>query len=112
MINSVTSLHPWAACLASLKEKLSEEVFNQWIVPLKVFDLTEFQVSLAVPHNIDIDHLAKVYLGLIEHCYQEANGRELRFHLRRMPAPGPAPAGQPFTGMPNIDLNPNYTFEE
>src|SRR5690606_6182088 len=114
MINSATSLHPWSSCLTSLKEKLSEDVYSKWIVPLRVFDQSEFQVSLAVPHNIDMDQLAKIYLGLIEHCYQEANGREARVHLRRMPASA-APAqvnGHAFTGMPTIDLNPNYTFEE
>ncbi len=114
MIHSTTSLHPWTACLGSLKEKLSEDVYAQWIVPLKVFDLSEFQVSLAVPQNLDMDQLGKMYLGLIEHCYQEANGREARIQLRRMPSTqltssGPA---HPFTGMPFIDLNPNYTFEE
>jgi chromosomal replication initiator protein len=113
MINSATSLHPWSACLASLKEKLSEDVFNQWILPLKVFDLSEFQVSLAVPSNIDMEQLGKMYQGLIEHCYMEANGREARVTLRRMPAAAPATGySHPFTGMPAIDLNPNYTFDE
>jgi chromosomal replication initiator protein len=114
MIHSTTSLHPWTACLTSLKEKLSEDVYAQWIVPLKVFDLSEFQVSLAVPQNLDMDQLGKMYLGLIEHCYQEANGREVRIQLRRMPTVPSASAthAHPFTGMPVIDLNPNYTFEE
>ncbi len=114
MINSVTSMHPWTACLGALKKKLSEDVFTQWITPLKVFELGDFQVSLAVPQNLDMDQLAKMYLGLIEHCFQEANGREARFHLRRMPNTHLASsnASQPFTGMPVIDLNPNYTFDE
>ena len=114
MINSTTSLHPWTSCLSSLKEKLSEDVYAQWITPLKVFDLSEFQVSLAVPQNIDMDQLGKMYLGLIEHCYQEANGREVRVQLRRMPSSLANAQGfaHPFTGMPVIDLNPNYTFEE
>jgi chromosomal replication initiator protein len=114
MINSVTSLHPWSATLASLKEKVSEDVFNQWILPLKVFEMSEFQVSLAVPASLDMDHLTKIYAGLIEHCYQQANGREVRLHFRRMPsAQGGSPgSGGSFSMMPNIDLNPNYTFEE
>jgi chromosomal replication initiator protein len=114
MLNTVTTSHPWASCLASLKEKLSEDAFNQWILPLKVFEASDFQLSLAVPGPIDIDQLSKVYLGLIEHCYQEANGREVRIHFRRMPnsAPSFAGAANPFTGIPMIDLNTNYTFEE
>jgi chromosomal replication initiator protein len=113
MINSATSLHPWSSCLAALKEKLSEDAFNQWILPLKVFDLSEFQVSLAVPANLDLDQLGKLYQGLIEHCFTEANGREVRVTLRRMPAaPPPTGYSHPFSGMPAIDLNPNYTFEE
>jgi chromosomal replication initiator protein len=113
MINSATSLHPWTACLSSLKGKLSEDVYTQWITPLKVFDLSEFQISLAVPSSIDMDQLGKMYLGLIEHCYQEANGREVRIQLRRMPTVQvSSPVANPFTGMPAIDLNPNYTFEE
>lgn len=113
MINSATSLHPWSACLTSLKGKLSEDAFNQWIMPLKVFDLSEFQVSLAVPSQIDMDQLGKLYQGLIEHCFVEANGREVRVSLRRMPAVAPSPGySSSFSGMPAIDLNPNYTFEE
>ncbi len=114
MMSSTTSLHPWTACLTSLKEKLSEDVYAQWILPLKVFDLSEFQVSLAVPANLDMDQLGRMYLGLIEHCYQEANGREVRIQLRRMPSTVASSMGNahPFTGMPVIDLNPNYTFEE
>lgn len=113
MINSVTSLHPWSATLASLKEKLSDDVFNQWILPLKVFELSEFQVSLAVPTAIDMEHLTKVYAGLIEHCFQQANGREVRIYFRRMPSvQAPSLGGGSFSMMPNIDLNPNYTFEE
>ena len=113
MINSVASLNPWSATLASLKEKLSEDVFNQWILPLKVFELSEFQMSLAVPANIDMEHLTRVYTGLIEHCYQEANHREVRLHFRRMPSvQAPVSGGGSFSMMPNIDLNPNYTFEE
>lgn len=113
MINSATSLHPWSACLASLKGKLSEDAFNQWIQPLKVFDLSEFQVSLAVPAHLDMEQLGKLYQGLIEHCFTEANGREARIILRRMPAAPAVPAyASSFTGMPAIDLNPNYTFEE
>src|SRR5436190_126907 len=113
MINSATSLHPWTSCLSSLKEKLSEDVYSQWITPLKVFDLSEFQISLAVPQSIDMDQLGKMYLGLMEHCFYEANGREVRIQLRRMPSTAAAPSyAHPFTGMPVIDLNPNYTFEE
>jgi chromosomal replication initiator protein len=114
MLNTVTTAHPWASCLAALKEKLSEEAFNQWIVPLKVFEANDFQLSLAVPGTIDIDQLSKVYLGLIEHCYQEANSREVRIHFRRMPNSATTFAGapNPFTGIPMIDLNTNYTFEE
>jgi chromosomal replication initiator protein len=113
MINSATSLHPWSSCLTALKEKLSDDAFNQWILPLKVFDLSEFQVSLAVPANLDMEQLGKLYQGLIEHCFTEANGREVRVTLRRMPAAAPPPGySSAFSGMPAIDLNPNYTFEE
>ena len=113
MINSATSLHPWSACLVSLKEKLSEDAFNQWIQPLKVFDLSEFQISLSVPSHLDMEQLGKLYQGLIEHCFTEANGREVRVTLRRMPVSAPSPGyAHPIAGMPAIDLNPNYTFEE
>ena len=61
-----------------------------------------------------MDHLSKVYAGLIEHCFHEANGREARLHFRRMPTVQGAShgGGGSFSMMPNIDLNPNYTFEE
>jgi len=112
-INSLTSPHPWTACLGSLKEKLSEDAYKEWILPLKVFDASEFQFVLAVPGGIDIDQLSRIYQGLIEHCYQEANNREVRVHFRRMQGQ-PAQAGgmHSFSGIPMIDLNANYTFEE
>lgn len=112
VIHSTASANPWTLCLNALRGKLSEEAYAQWIQPLRVVDLSEFQVSLAVPQPLDIDQLSKGYLGLIEHCFQEANGRETRIHLRRPPVAAPAPAGPGFTTMPMIDLNPGYTFAE
>ena len=114
MPSLVTSLHPWTGCLGSLKSKLSPEVYSQWILPLRVFDLSEFQVILEVPHTLDLEQLSKMYLGLIEHCFMEANGREVRVQLRRQPSiPAVVPgATSHFSNMPVIDLNFNYTFEE
>ncbi len=114
MLNSTATQHPWASCLGALKEKLSDDVYSQWILPLKVLDVSDFQVSLAVPNHLDLDQLAKIYLGLIEHCFQEATGREARVHLRRLPSlnMGSPSGAHAFTGMPVIDLNPNYSFDE
>ncbi len=114
MPSLVTSLHPWTGCLGSLKAKLSPDVYSQWIVPLRVLDLSEFQVILEVPQNLDMEQLSKMYLGLIEHCFMEANGREVRVQLRRQPSiPVPSQgSGSHFSNMPVIDLNFNYTFDE
>ncbi len=114
MPSLVTSLHPWTGCLGSLKVKLSPDVYSQWIVPLRVLDLSEFQVILEVPQNLDMEQLSKMYLGLIEHCFMEANGREVRVQLRRQPSiPVPTQGSSShFSNMPVIDLNFNYTFDE
>ncbi len=113
MIPSATSTNSWTFCLASLKEKLSEDAFRQWIAPLKVLELSEFQMNLGVPPNLDLDQLTKGYLGLIEHCFQEANSREVRVNLRKLPPNfGVGRPSASFSSMPAIDLNPNYTFDE
>lgn len=114
MLSTVTAASPWSTTLTSLKDKLSEEVFAQWILPLKVQELTDRDLTLGVPHHLDLDHLVRVYMGLIEHCFQESNGREIRVQFRRQPMVLPSSHGPaiPFSGMPSIDLNPNYTFEE
>ncbi len=99
-------------CMSALKEKLSEDAFTQWISPLKPIELTEDQLGLAVPPQIDLDQLAKIYAGLIEHCFQVANGRDIKIQFRRMQQATPNGAGISFTQMPIIELNPSYTFNE
>ncbi len=105
----------WAACLGCLREKLSEEVFNQWFLPLKIQEVGDAHFTLAVPTHLDQDHLTRAYAGLIEHCFYEATGRHLRAQFRRQPTMsslynhGPA---VPFSSLPSIDLNPAYSFEE
>lgn len=105
----------WKACATCLREKLSEEVFNQWIADLKVQEVGDSTLVLGVPDPLDIDHLTVVYAGLIEHCFFEATGRRLKARFRRQSVPqeplNHAPA-VPFSSMPAIDLNPGYTFEE
>lgn len=112
MIHSVAVLSPWSMCMSALKEKLSEDAFTQWISPLKPIELTEDQLGLAVPPQIDLDQLAKIYAGLIEHCFQVANGRDIKIQFRRMQQATPNGAGISFTQMPIIELNPSYTFNE
>lgn len=114
MPTSVATASPWTACLAQLKDKLSDDVFTQWILPLKVQDVSDNQVTLMVPVSMDMEHLTRLYLGLIEHSLSESIGREMRVQFRR---PTPSNLGShgpsiPFSGMPGIDLNPGYTFDE
>jgi chromosomal replication initiator protein len=114
MSTSIATGSPWSACLALLKDKLSEDIFTQWILPLKMQDLGDHQVTLTVPLSMDMEHLARLYLGLIEHSLGETLGREMRVQFRRQMTLGPSSHSPsiPFSGMPGIDLNPGYTFEE
>ena len=105
----------WAACLGCLREKVSIEVFNQWLLPLRIHEVGEINLHITAPGNLDLDHLSKVYGGLVEHCFYEATGKNLKVQLRRhvtIPTQfnhGPA---IPFSSLPSIDLNPGYNFEE
>ncbi len=98
-----------------LRVKLSEEVFTQWILPLKLQEVGDQQVTLTVPSSLDMEHLNRLYLGLIEHSLSESLGREIRVQFRRqapvisLASHGPA---IPFSGMPGIELNTGYTFDE
>ena len=56
-MDSKGSTRDWLSCLVSLKSKLSREVFDKWIRPLKVFDINDFQLVLSVPLNLDIEQL-------------------------------------------------------
>jgi chromosomal replication initiator protein len=111
---SLAAPSPWSSCLASLKDKLSEEGFTKWILPLKMQDLSEHQATISVPLTVDMDHLARLYLGLIEHGLSQSMGHDVRVQFRRQPVVGLSTHGPsvPFSGMPTIDLNPGYTFDE
>ncbi len=105
----------WTACVGCLREKLSEEALNQWILPLKIQEVGDSNLAIAVPVHIDLDQLARIYGGLIEHCFQEATGRHLRVQFRRQstaPLPSNHSPSIPFSSLPSIDLNPGYNFEE
>jgi len=105
----------WIACCGHLREKLSEDIFGQWISPLKILEVGDAHFAMGVPAHLDIEHLSRAYSGLIEHCFYEATGRLLRSQFRRQPSSqavynhGPA---VPFSSLPSIDLNPAYNFEE
>jgi chromosomal replication initiator protein len=103
----------WNACLESLKGKLADEVFRQWIQPLVVQETSEGAHIAQVPASLDPDRVSKAYSGLIEHCFFEATGREMRLQFRALPPviQNHSPA-VPFSSMPSIELNPAYTFEE
>ncbi len=115
MIETMAAPLAWRQCLETVKRKLSESVFNDWIKPLSVAEQNDFQLSLLVPSHLDMDLLKRSYAGLIEHSYQEANGQEIRLQFKKAPEPERqrhAAMGQGFGFLPAIDLNPSYTFEE
>lgn len=105
----------WKACLDCLREKLSADVFSQWILPLRIQEVGESALVLGVPDPLDVNHLDLAYAGLVELCFHEATGRRLKARFRRQSMP-PTPLNHapavPFSSMPAIDLNPGYTFEE
>ena len=112
-LSSVSWSGLWKSCQDCIRDKVSPDVFSQWILPLRVQEVGENSLVLGVPDPLDVDHLARVYAGLVEHCFHESTGRRLRAQFRRQSVPqGPlnhAPA-VPFSSLPAIDLNPNYTF--
>jgi chromosomal replication initiator protein len=114
-LSSVSWSGQWKSCQDCIRDKVSADVFTQWIQPLRVQEVGDNSLVLGVPDPLDVDHLARVYAGLVEHCFHETTGRRLRAQFRRQSVPqGPlnhAPA-VPFSSLPAIDLNPNYTFEE
>ena len=59
----------WLLCLATLKSKLSESIYNKWIKPLKVESINEFQISLSVPSYVDQEELTHAYQGLIDSSF-------------------------------------------
>jgi chromosomal replication initiator protein len=103
------SQNEWLSCLASLRSKLSQDVYEKWIKPLKMVDSSESVLTLAVPPEVEVDQLSKAYLGLMEHAFSEANEREIQIRLLRFED---KPAVQLISFVPQVELNPAYTFEE
>ncbi|MBF0432356.1 MAG: chromosomal replication initiator protein DnaA [Fibrobacteria bacterium] len=103
----------WLLGLATLKSKLSEEVYTKWIKPLKIHAINEFQITLIVPSHLDEEELSHAYLGLIEHSFEEANNKEIKIKFQKQSIPSKShEPSVPFTSVPAIELNQVYTFDE
>ncbi len=109
------SSNSWRGCLLSLKSQLAEEVYTSWIKPLEFKSEEMNQVVLVCPHQIDIERLKKVYLGMIENSFFEANEREVSIniikHSPTIVTPRPNPV-QEWSSVPQVELTPGYTFDE
>ncbi len=100
--------------MTALKSKLSQDVFERFIKPLKPLSIMDFEITLSVPVQIDFDQLSKAYRGLIELSYCEANGREITIKFER-PSINQAQLASPafpFSSIPTMQINPAYTFDE
>jgi len=101
----------WGSCKNSLKSVFSEDIYIKWIEPLEQLESNETTLTLQCPSTLNLDHLSKVYLGIIVHSFFQITGRnvQIRFRISNPRAKTHRPK-VPFSSVPSMDLNQNYSF--
>lgn len=96
--------------LGALEGKLSPEVLDTWIRPLRVLEAHDTRVELSVPNKFFRQHLEQRYLDTLRVAVQSVVGPRAQIVLTidrsapLPPAPVPAAAAA-------LDLDPRYTFD-
>jgi chromosomal replication initiator protein len=107
----------WDKCLDSLKNKLSDQVFNTHFSGMRLVQVDEFnkKVIAAVPSGGDIQLIVQSFKGMIEYEYMEANGQLYSFTFVQDSKPRQVVSQEyserMFTQFPKVPLNPKYTFD-
>ncbi len=111
----------WRKAKESLREVLSENVFNLWIDPLECVQCNEETIRLACPDRFYRAHLSQHHLGLIQDCVNAVDGQHRQVVLCEVERKILPPSSQgvqlrlphvPAGGSQVRALHPRYTFDE
>jgi len=111
----------WRKAKESLREVLSENVFNLWVEPLECVQCNEETIRLACPDRFYRAHLSQHHLGVIQDCVNAVDGHLRQVLLCEVEQKVLPPASQgvqlrlphvPAGGSQIRALHPRYTFDE
>lgn len=101
----------WQEWQQNLRSKLSDAVFNENFSGVKPLMVSANRMVLSVPPHVKIDILQQVYKGLAEFAWAEVSGQKINFEFTEETQTPSKEVSTPFTQIPRIKLNPEYTFE-
>ncbi len=116
----------WDKATKIIQEKVSKQNFDTWIKPIKIINMEDKCVQLAVPNKFFKDWLMDNYLSMIKNSLHNVVGMsvDIDFVLNKDKEKKPEPAqlnfeqpqnnsgNQPVSRPKNISfLNSNYTFD-
>jgi len=131
----------WGACVGVLRNEVPDSIWNTWLASARPQALVDHRLFLTVPSPLAKERIEARYLELVTDVVSDVAGEphEVVLEVRTDPAvaddePDPRPqldfdgppirtsggaraaaaalaAGQGGGGMPEIGLNPGYTFE-
>jgi chromosomal replication initiator protein len=103
----------WNACLEVLGSLLAPDVIQKWIKPLKLKGVEESEWVFEAPDATAVKQLSKAYQGLIQHTFAQVHGKDIQLKFQEPVKPKIAlDARRSFTSIPDMGLNPEYTFDE
>ncbi|MCX7886711.1 MAG: chromosomal replication initiator protein DnaA [Verrucomicrobiae bacterium] len=112
----------WKEACATLRSRLSAELFRRWFAPIRAVELSDATLVLAVPNEFSQIWLQENYQQLIRETVAKAAGTPLavKFVVGTPETTSPAPSHcvpgeEPPAGTSQVStagkLNPRYTFE-
>ena len=106
----------WESCKQNLRDKLSDQIYQQHIDGLVMESIQEDQnrATVIVPPEADISFLNQSLKGLIEYAYFEESKRQVQldFIQRKLQAPSrPNTELGEFFQFPKVNLNSEYNFD-
>ncbi len=114
----------WDAISGRLRETISETTYDTWFAYAEPRSLDESVLVISVPNDFTRDWIESHFHGFVSSAAREALGRDAGVSfvvVERPVAPGPSMDGQapprerepelPFRDIPEVELNPKYTFD-
>jgi len=101
----------WNRCLESLKGKLSQQVFQDLFVGLRLVELSDRRASVEVPLGRDLRQFTRVYKGLVEQAFQETANMSPDFEFRYPEHGHSVSRTGPIFRAQSIALNTAFSFE-
>jgi chromosomal replication initiator protein len=114
----------WDAISGRLKETISETTYDTWFAHAEPHSLDDGRLVVSVPNDFTRDWIESHFHGFVSGAARESVGQDVAVSFavfERAPArgvvgsTGPAAAVRepepPFRDIPDIELNPKYTFD-